>query len=36
LRLATPGDALRAISFKDYAPEVVELVETAAKRRVPV
>ncbi len=36
LRLARHGDALLAISFKDYAPEVVELVAATAKRGVPV
>jgi DNA-binding MurR/RpiR family transcriptional regulator len=36
LRLARNGDALLAISFKDYAPEVVELVAATAKRGVSV
>lgn len=36
LSLARKGDALLAISFKDYASEVVELVAVAAGRGVPV
>ena len=36
LRLAGRRDVLLAISFKDYAPEVVELVAITAKRGVPV
>jgi DNA-binding MurR/RpiR family transcriptional regulator len=36
LRLAGRGDALLAISFKDYAHEVVALVAATAKRGVPV
>jgi len=36
LRLARRSDALIAISFKDYAPEVVALVAATAKRNVPV
>lgn len=36
LRLAQRSDALLAISFKDYAQEVVELVRATATRGVPV
>jgi DNA-binding MurR/RpiR family transcriptional regulator len=36
LRLAARNDVLLAISFKNYAPEVVELVAETAKRGVPV
>jgi len=36
LRLARRNDVLVAISFKDYAPEVVSLVNATAKRNVPV
>ena len=36
LRIARRSDVLIAISFKDYAPEVVALVAATAKRSVPV
>ncbi len=35
-RAATREDVLVAISFKDYSPEVVRLVETLAGRKVPL
>ncbi len=36
LRLARRTDLLIAISFKNYAPEVVALVTATAKRGIPV
>jgi DNA-binding MurR/RpiR family transcriptional regulator len=35
-RAATRDDVLIAISFKDYAPEVVRAVETLTERKVPL
>jgi DNA-binding MurR/RpiR family transcriptional regulator len=33
---ATAGDVLVAISFRDYSPDVVGVVDIASKRRVPI
>ena len=33
---ATPNDVLIAISFRDYSPDIVGIVDTASRRRVPI
>lgn len=33
---ATPSDVLIAISFRDYSPDIVGVVDTASERRVPI
>lgn len=35
-RMAARGDAIVAVSFKDYSPDVVAAIEEAAARRVPI
>lgn len=36
VQTATPNDVLIAVSFRDYSPDIVSVVDTASERRVPI